>query len=103
MCCRPRSFGQRLLSFSRAMWCATSLPGVELKAEVTDVDGGTRVTLQIAWDAFGRRENPLRLTAWHHPSAGGEDEEDLAPTAPDAPAEDQAARRPVYAGEVIPR
>ncbi len=71
-----------------------SLPGVELKADIEESDGGTRMTLQIAWDSFGRRANPLRLTAWRFPSADKSTTDDSAPTAPSVRAENQAARKP---------
>ena len=71
-----------------------SLPGVELKADIVELDDGTRMTLQIAWDSFGRRTNPLRLTAWRFPSADKNTADDAAPTAPSVPAEDQSVRKP---------
>ena len=54
---------------------AQSLPDAELKALLSNSQGGWRLSLQLRWDEPGRRDNPLTITTWIFP--GGS-----APVAP---------------------
>jgi len=49
---------------SASEFVADKLPGAELATKLASIDGGTRITLTLSWNAPGRREAPVTLAGW---------------------------------------
>lgn len=63
-------------------FAAKRLPGAELTAELTPVDVGDRLALNIVWDEPQRREAPVRLVAWIAPESSAEQSAEIEEEAP---------------------
>lgn len=60
---------QALEQLKPSEFTAKRIPGVELRGELSPVDLGQRLTLQLWWDEPGRREHPLKLSGWVFPGS----------------------------------
>jgi hypothetical protein len=51
-------------------FAAARLPGAELRGELSNIDFGQRLKLELTWDEPQRRERPVSLAAWLSPRSG---------------------------------
>ena len=89
----PDELSAAVLRLEPSQVVRDSLPNVQLKAVLAEADGTLQVTLQITWDAVGRRDHPLELTAWCHSAKEADSLQQPASAQPDDHADDDEAMR----------
>jgi hypothetical protein len=60
----PAELPTAIEAIAPSAFISERLPSTQLSGKLAEVAGGTRISLDIAWDEMGHRRKPVTLAAW---------------------------------------